>query len=312
MFEFIKKHKTKKDNADPGRVTVDYDSLMKIRRSVSLAARTKTSNILEGEFTSMYKGRGMDFDDLKEYQYGDDIHDIDWAASSRSDKMIVRRYIPEKKHTVLFVCDNGAKMRADGAMLETKLEVARDVFATMGFLVDSRGADYAIAYSNEQGWTHSTFASGQMHLESLLHGWLDMQTDRPEFRMEELLQKIIGRDIRRMIVVIITDLDGLSQLDDKTLRMLTLRHDVMVVNIDDAYLSGSTVYNMDDEHYEPDYILHSRSLQEAERRERGRLWDNARKLCRQYRVTMVTVGGKSEILDRVMELFEKHRREAYG
>ena len=63
---------------------MDYDNLSKIRAQVSLFTNRKTSNVLDGDFTSVFRGRSLDFDDLREYAYGDNIKDIDWKSSSKT------------------------------------------------------------------------------------------------------------------------------------------------------------------------------------------------------------------------------------
>jgi uncharacterized protein (DUF58 family) len=72
--------------------------ITKIRAKISIHANKKTSDIFDGTYKSVYQGNGMDFENLREYIPGDSIRDIDWKASSRSGKVLVKRYIAEKKH----------------------------------------------------------------------------------------------------------------------------------------------------------------------------------------------------------------------
>lgn len=61
-----------------------------------------TSRIIDGSYNSIYKGRSMNFDELREYVAGDDIKDVDWNATARSQKVLVRQYIAEKKHNIIW------------------------------------------------------------------------------------------------------------------------------------------------------------------------------------------------------------------
>ena len=99
---------------------MNYDYLAKIKSKIALYSKKKTSNFLDGEFRSVHRGRSFDFDDLREYTYGDNIKDIDWKSSSKTGKTLVRRFIAEKKHNVLFVVDTGNKMCADTSGFEDK------------------------------------------------------------------------------------------------------------------------------------------------------------------------------------------------
>ena len=123
---------------------MDYDNLAKIRARVALYTGRKSSNILDGDFVSVYRGRSLDFDDLREYAVGDNIKDIDWKSSSKTGKTLVRRFIAEKKHNVLFVVDSGAKFCADTSAGEDKGALAVDIFGTIAYLVDKHGDDFAL------------------------------------------------------------------------------------------------------------------------------------------------------------------------
>ena len=87
---------------------LDYEYLSRIRRAVALYTKRKTSNILDGDFHSIHRGRSMEFDDLKTYTFGDDVHDIDWKSSSRMGDILVRRYMTDRRHNVMFVVDCGS------------------------------------------------------------------------------------------------------------------------------------------------------------------------------------------------------------
>lgn len=85
----------------------------KIKANITIYSTQKTSNILDGTYKSIYKGRSMNFEDLREYVIGDNVKDIDWKASARTNTILIKRFIAEKKHNILFVMDSGRKMLAD-------------------------------------------------------------------------------------------------------------------------------------------------------------------------------------------------------
>ena len=83
--------------------------ITKIKANLEIYTKKKTSNILEGTYNSIYKGKSMNFEDLREYVIGDNVKDIDWKASARSNKILIKQYIAEKKHNILFILDTGKK-----------------------------------------------------------------------------------------------------------------------------------------------------------------------------------------------------------
>ena len=104
----------------------------KIRAKVNIYASKKTSNLFDGSYKSIYQGNGLDFENLREYIPGDSIRDIDWKASSRSGKTLVKRYMAEKKHNIMLVWDTGRKMSAHTRDLEVKQDLALNVGGIIG------------------------------------------------------------------------------------------------------------------------------------------------------------------------------------
>ena len=78
-----------------------------IKAKIHIYSNKKTGNLFDGSYRSVYEGNGLDFENLREYVPGDNIRDIDWKSSSRNGKMLVKRYVAEKKHNVMLVWDCG-------------------------------------------------------------------------------------------------------------------------------------------------------------------------------------------------------------
>ena len=92
--------------------------LVRVRTKLTLHVRHKARSPLLGDYPSLHKGRSMDFDDLREYQRGDDVRDIDWKSTARTGSVLLKRYVAVRKQNVLIVVDTGRSMTAlaqDGA-----------------------------------------------------------------------------------------------------------------------------------------------------------------------------------------------------
>ena len=77
-----------------------------LRKYKTIKTNKSTSRIIDGSYNSVYKGRSMNFDELRDYVPGDEIRDIDWKATARSQKVLVRQFIAEKKHNIMLVIDD--------------------------------------------------------------------------------------------------------------------------------------------------------------------------------------------------------------
>jgi len=77
--------------------------LTKVKSKLYIVAHRKTWGLLDGEYTSVFRGRSLDYDDLREYVPGDEVRDIDWKATARHGSPLVKRYVADRRQKVVFV-----------------------------------------------------------------------------------------------------------------------------------------------------------------------------------------------------------------
>lgn len=282
---------------------MDFDYLSKIRTTFALQTHKKSSNILEGDFASVYRGRSMEFDELSEYTYGDNVQDIDWKSSSRAGRTLVRRYVADKKHYILFVTDTGPKMLAHTSAGEWKAEISTLALGTIAYLCDRAGADYTVLRTEGQGFRYGLFRSGMPHLDEILRRHAESVGIPSEKDIAAALDFAAEHIRKKMIICLITDIDGVLRLQERLLQKVTDRNDLLVVNIDDAFLTDDNAFDNDFRRYADTYLIRSKRLREAERSQRAALLQAAHKLFLRNRVNMTTVARESEIVDKVLQLF---------
>jgi uncharacterized protein (DUF58 family) len=291
---------------------LDYEYLSRIRRAVSLYTNRKTSNILDGDFHSIHRGRSMEFDDLKEYSFGDDVHDIDWKSSSRMGDILVRRYMTDRRHNVMFICDCGSKMEGDTPAGESKKNLALMTFGTIAYITGRNGADYSMAYPFEGKSKVSMFRSGAEHLEKLLYSYEeDICKDSPT-GINDTIMEIMSTVNKKMIIFLITDMEGLDGLDANMIRSVTRDHDLLIINLEDALLTGDYVYDNDAHLYEKLFYSHDRKLHDEEVRIHKDILERASQMCRQNKVGLTSIASEEKIIDSTIELLERYRHGYYG
>ncbi len=291
---------------------IDYEYLSKIRRAVALYTKRKTSNILDGDFHSVHRGRSLEFDDLKEYAIGDDVHDIDWKSSSRMGSILVRRYMTDRRHNVMFICDRGSKMLGDTSGGEPKKELMLMTFGTLSYIVGRNGADYAMATPAEHNAGISFFKSGSDHLEKLLYDYESKVTEDSPCTLIQTITEVLNTVHKRMIIFLLTDMEGLAQLDDGIVRSMTKEHDLLIINIDDAFLTGDTVYDSSLSRYERFFLSHSKALHEEEVRQREEIIRTASEICKRNKACLTTISKEEQIIESTIALLERYRNGYYG
>ncbi|MBR3462145.1 MAG: DUF58 domain-containing protein [Clostridiales bacterium] len=290
-------------------MNLDYVSRIKfgLKRYKTIATDKATSRILDGSYNSIYKGRSMNFDELREYVPGDDVKDIDWKATSRSQKVLVRQYIAEKKHNVMLVMDANRRMLGDTKTGEDKGDVALIAGGTLGYMVTDNGDYVSGLYYHDEKMERSPFKTGFLNLEFLLEGYHKCLTPTNKSELNGILKHIIYNIKRRMIIVIITDTEGITKLDDSLLGQITMVHDCLLINVSDADLFGKKVYNVEKNVYFPPYVSLSKSLQKKQKQMQEEMEKAAIKKLNRYGIPWVTVDTTERIDGKIAELLEKNK-----
>ena len=124
--------------------------------------------MLDGEYGSVFKGRSLDFDDLRAYVPGDEVRDIDWKASARHGSPLIKRYVAVRRQTVLLVADTGRNMAADPVDGETKKDIAVMALGVVGYLAHRHGDVVGLVCGDATGSRTLPAKAGEAHLERLL------------------------------------------------------------------------------------------------------------------------------------------------
>ena len=179
-----------------------------------------------GEFLSVFRGRGSEFEELREYTPGDDVRTIDWKVTARTGRPFVRQYIEERELTVIVAVDLSASLRSGSGPLDkdamARTAAASILYATIGH---NDRAGLLLFSDQVDSWTRPKKGKGHaVFLEERL------RRARPEGRGTDLRGALIRLGIvarRRSLLFILSDF--LAPDFERPLRALTLRHDVIPV-----------------------------------------------------------------------------------
>lgn len=276
--------------------------IMKIKTKLSLYSKKKTSNIFDGSYKSIYQGNGLDFENLREYIPGDSIRDIDWKASSRSGKVLIKRYIAEKKHNVMLVFDTGKSMSAHTDSMDEKKEIALYVGGIIGYMAAKNGDNVGAIYNRNTMIQYFPFRTGLGNIERILTEYDREKFDDYETDIEKTLDYIVRTINRRMIVVVITDAMGIANIQHNTLKKLSYQHDVLFVSINDATVSGRQTYDVEDSKYIPDFISGNKELLQMQQSMKANLDAANEKKLNQNRIVSTCIDNEEEIVEKIIEL----------
>lgn len=280
-----------------------------LKKYKTIYTNRTTNRIMDGSYVSVYKGRSMNFDELREYVPGDEIRDIDWKATARSQKVLIREYIAEKKHNILFLMDTNKRMMADTGSGEEKRQVALLCAGTLAFLVN-RNNDYIGAmFQNGEAMQNYPLKTGLMNIEQILSGYDHSVTLSNKTNLNRAMEYIIKHIRRRMILVIVTDMEGLREITEANLRRLKVMNDILIICVGDAEMDGNSVYDVESSRYLPEYLTKDKRLVKRMQEKRIKIQEECRNKIKKYGIAMVKIEKKSDIDSKIVELLEKHKLE---
>lgn len=286
---------------------MNMNYITKIKANINIYASKKTSNILDGSYRSIYKGKSMNFEDLRNYVIGDNIKDIDWKATARSNSILIRQYVAEKKHNIMLVFDSGKKMLGDTNQKEGKKEVAIISAGTLAYLANKNGDYVGAIYEKKGGIEFYPFKSGLHNIEKILTDY-ESKLEEVEISSIENSLKYISENVRRrMIIFVFTDLDGMEKVKESTLKVLSTLHDVMFVNINDGYIYGDLAYDVENDKYIPEIFLNDNKLYEIEKNIKEELYSKCIEKLKKYNISTTTIESCQESVIKIIELLEEHK-----
>ncbi|MGW9627253.1 DUF58 domain-containing protein [Microbacterium sp. NPDC055521] len=209
--------------------------ITQVRAKLFIRSSQKSMHALDGAYASLLRGRSLDFEDLRPYEFGDQVRDIDWRATARHGEPLIKRTKATRKHTVLFLVDTGRGMRALAEDERGKRDLAVLLTGALGFLTVRHGDDFSVVYGDSARVRRLATGSSEGALEHALRtisAAIDSSTAAGD---RDALLRYTARNIaRRMIVVLVTDEAPLTPDTEGLLRRLAVQHDLLWLTVRDA------------------------------------------------------------------------------
>ncbi|AJT41112.1 DUF58 domain-containing protein [Psychromicrobium lacuslunae] len=220
--------------------------LQKVKSKMFIFAHRKARGMLNGEYDAIFRGRSLDFDDLRGYVPGDEIRDIDWKATARHGSPLVKRYVAIRKQTVLLVADTGRNMAAVASGGETKKDIMVMALGVIGYLAIKHGDTVGLVYGDAEQTAMLPARGTEAHLEALLQR-VDSTTSLSSGRSELTAQlSFIAKNVRqRRLIFVVADEHPVTAEQERLLRRLRAQHEVLWLVVSDADLSGADALRRD-------------------------------------------------------------------
>lgn len=234
--------------AAPGRPGSIPPELFERVRAIEIKARRLVNDLFLGEYAAVFRGRGLEFDELRPYVPGDDVRSLDWKAMARTGHALIRRYREDRDLTVVFAVDVSASQGA-GAQKQTKADLAAEICAVLSLAAIRNKDRVGLLLFASRPERFVPPSSGATHVLRVVR---EVLWARPQSKGTDIgaaLEYLTGVQRRRATVFLVSDF--LTEGYASQLRAAARRHDIIAIRvreaIDEALPSAGLIRVMDAE-----------------------------------------------------------------
>jgi uncharacterized protein (DUF58 family) len=206
------------------------DEVMREVRRLEITTRHLVRDIVAGEYSSAFRGRGVEFSEVREYQPGDDVRTIDWNVTARLGAAYVKRYLEERELTVLFILDASASGNF-GTRLRTKHALAVEVCAVLALAAARNSDRIGAVWSTDRVERFVPPRRGRRHALRVINDLLAFEPEGKRTDLAGALRFVEPVLRRHAVVFLVSDFLTSAYLPD--LELLARRHDVIALQLFD-------------------------------------------------------------------------------
>lgn len=210
---------------------MDANELLKKVRKIEIKTKGLSQNIFAGEYHSAFKGRGMTFSEVREYQYGDDIRDIDWNVTARHNHPYVKVYEEERELTVMLLVDV-SRSRIFGAQGVAKQEMMAEIAATIAFSAIQNNDKIGVIFFSDKIEKFLPPKKGRKHILHIIRELLDFKADNNSTDIGRVLEYLTEAIKKRCTTFLISDF--IDEKDFyKPMSIANRKHDLTAIQVYD-------------------------------------------------------------------------------
>ena len=213
---------------------METTELLKRVRRIEIKTRGLSNNIFAGEYHSAFKGRGMAFSEVREYQYGDDIRDIDWNVTARFHKPYVKVFEEERELTVMLLVDVTGSLDF-GTVKQMKRDMVTEIAATLAFSAMQNNDKIGVIFFSDKIEKFIPPKKGRKHILYIIRELIDFHPESKKTDIEMGLQYLTNVMKRRCTAFVLSDF--IDRKDFKNaMTIANQKHDVVALQVYDRRL----------------------------------------------------------------------------
>ena len=211
---------------------METKDLLKKVRKIEIKTRRLSDHIFSGEYHTSFKGRGMTFSEVRQYQYGDDIRAIDWNVTARYNEAHVKVFEEERELTMMLMVDISGS-ESFGTKSQLKSEIVTEIAATMAFSATQNNDKIGLILFSDQIELYIPPKKGKSHVLRIIRELIEFKPKSNKTDLSQALKFLSGTQKKKAIVFVISDF-MVEDDYEKTLKIASKKHDLTGIRVYDV------------------------------------------------------------------------------
>lgn len=274
-------------------------------RKYEIRIRKAITTQMQGDFHSVFKGTGLEFDDVRSYQYGDDVRSIDWNVSAKGHGTFVKTYREEKEQSVFLMLDVSAS-QSIGTGKQQKIDVGKEICGVLALSAAQQQSQIGIVCISDQKEKYIKPAKGIQQAYTIIKALNELKPQSGKTNLAAGIKLTLDIIKRRSIILLISDFIDVNY--EKELAMLAKRHDLIVIHLQDIREqkvppmgivpildkeTGKTVWlNTSGEEFQKKFIARYTENQ-----------DKVIRICQKYQANYLAIQTNEDYVPQLINLF---------
>ena len=216
-------------------MSMETSDILKRVRQIEIKTRGLSNNIFAGQYHSAFKGKGMSFSEVREYQYGDDVRDIDWNVTARQNKPYIKVFEEERELTVMLLIDVSNSLDF-GTVKQKKKDMVTEIAATLAFSAIQNNDKIGVIFFSDRIEKFIPPKKGRKHILYIIRELLDFKPESKRTDIKMAVEYLTNVIKKRCVTFMLSDF-----IDDNDYRnALTIanrKHDIVAIQVYDRRLA---------------------------------------------------------------------------
>jgi uncharacterized protein (DUF58 family) len=210
---------------------METKDLLKKVRKIEIKTRRLSDHIFSGEYHTSFKGRGMTFSEVRQYQYGDDVRAIDWNVTARYNEPYIKVFEEERELTMMLMVDISGS-ESFGTKNQLKSEIVTEIAATMAFSATQNNDKIGLILFSDEIELYIPPKKGKSHVLRIIRELIEFQPKSRKTNLSQALKFLSATQKKKAIVFLISDFITEDQFEH-TLKIAGKKHDITGIRVYD-------------------------------------------------------------------------------